>query len=154
MHSTKQTARTAGVLAMVDAIAEAGVTLPGVNGDAAAAASFAGQWSERCKSAATPFQGMRLYELLELGEIPRTEGQLRQADPSDRNLMIQWTHAFRNEIGESANDTELRVDRGLAEMVPIAPIARQRYDLRGHREPSKDIHPTKGQSLNCPSRCF
>src|SRR5580700_12230030 len=36
------------VLAMVDAIAEAGVTLSGVNGDAAAAARFAGQWSERC----------------------------------------------------------------------------------------------------------
>ena len=41
------------VLAIVDAIAEAGVTLAGVNGDAATAASFAGQWSERCKSAAT-----------------------------------------------------------------------------------------------------
>lgn len=60
------------VVAMVDAIAEAGVTLRGVNGDAATAASFAGQWSERCKSAATPFQGMRLYELLELGEVRQT----------------------------------------------------------------------------------
>jgi uncharacterized protein len=29
-------------------------------------------------------------------------------------LIIQWTRAFQNEIGESANDTELRVDRGLA----------------------------------------
>lgn len=102
------------VLAIVDAIAEAGVTLPGVNGDAATAASFAGQWGERCKSAATPFMGMRLYELLELGEVPRNEGQLRQAGPSDRSLMIEWTRAFQNEIGESANDTELRVDRGLA----------------------------------------
>jgi uncharacterized protein len=100
--------------AVVDAIAEAGVSLPGVNGDAATAARFAGQWSERCKAAATPFQGTRLYELLELGEVPRTEGQLRQAGPSDRTLMIQWTRAFQNEIGESANDTELRVDRGLA----------------------------------------
>src|ERR1700720_150374 len=81
-------------LAMVDAIAEAGVTLPGVNGDVAAAATFAGQWSERCKSAATPFQGMRLYELLELREVPRTEGELRQAGPSDRSLMIQWTRSF------------------------------------------------------------
>ena len=35
------------VLAMVDAIAGQGVTLPGINGDAATAASFAGQWSER-----------------------------------------------------------------------------------------------------------
>jgi RimJ/RimL family protein N-acetyltransferase len=102
------------VLAIVDAIAEAGVTLPGVNGDAATAASFAGQWGERRKSAATPLMGMRLYELLELGEVPRTDGQLRQADPSDRGLMIEWTRAFQNEIGESANDTELRVDRGLA----------------------------------------
>jgi predicted GNAT family acetyltransferase len=102
------------VLAIVDAIAEAGATLSGVNGDAATAASFAGQWGERCKSAATPHMGMRLYELLELGEVPRTEGQLRQAGPSDRDLMIQWTRAFQNEIGESANDTELRVDKGLA----------------------------------------
>jgi len=102
------------VLAIVDAIAEAGVPLSGVNGDTATAASFAGQWSERCKSAATPFQGMRLYELLELGEAPPTEGQLRQAASSDRSLLIQWTRAFQKEIGESANDTELRVDSGLA----------------------------------------
>src|SRR5580765_2558089 len=79
------------VLAIVDAIAEAGVTLCGVNGDAATAASFAGQWSERCKSAATPFQGMRLYELLEVGEVRGAEGQLRQAGPRDRSLMILWT---------------------------------------------------------------
>jgi ribosomal protein S18 acetylase RimI-like enzyme len=102
------------VLAIVDAIAEAGITLSGVNGDAATAASFAGQWGERRKSGATPFLGTRLYELLELGEVPRTEGQLRRAGPSDRSLMIQWTRAFQDEIGESANDTELRVDRGLA----------------------------------------
>ena len=102
------------VLALVDAIAEAGISLPGVNGDAATAASFAGQWSERCKAAAVPFQGTRLYELLELAEIPPTEGHLRQAGPRDRSLMILWTRAFQDEIGESANDTELRVDRALA----------------------------------------
>jgi GNAT superfamily N-acetyltransferase len=102
------------VLAIVDAISEAGVTLPGVNGDAATAASFAGQWSERSKSAVKPFQGSRLYELLEVGEVPRTEGHLRQASPEDRSLMILWTRAFQDEIGEPASDTELRVDRGLA----------------------------------------
>ena len=58
------------MLAMVDAIAEAGVTLPGVSGDAATAARFAGQWSERCKSAVKPFQGLRLYELLAVGRVP------------------------------------------------------------------------------------
>ena len=102
------------VVALVDAIAEAGITLPGVNGDAATAASFAGQWSERCKSAAAPFQGMRLYELSELGEAPYTESCLRQAGSADRSLVTLWTRAFQEEIGESANDIELRVDRGLA----------------------------------------
>ena len=102
------------VQALVDAIAEAGVTLPGVNGDAATAANFAGQWSERCKSAAVPFQGTRLYEFLGAGEVPPTEGHLRQAGPRDRSLMILWTRAFQDEIGEPANDTELRVDRALA----------------------------------------
>src|SRR2546430_14277539 len=38
---------------------EAGVTLAGVNGDAATAASLAGQWRERCKTAATPLQRTR-----------------------------------------------------------------------------------------------
>src|ERR1043165_6038017 len=52
-------------MAMADAIAEAGVALPGVFADAATAAAFAGQWSERSKLGATPFLGLRLYELLE-----------------------------------------------------------------------------------------
>jgi predicted GNAT family acetyltransferase len=102
------------VAAMVDAIAEAGVSLPGVNGEAATAASFAGQWTERCKSAATPFQGNRLYELLEVGRAPKVEGNLRQAVSRDRGLMIHWTSAFQAEVGEPADDIELRVDRGLA----------------------------------------
>ena len=86
----------------------------GINGEAATAAIFAGQWSERSKSAATPFQGNRLYELLEIGEVPDIEGKLRQAGPQERSLMILWTRAFQHEIGESGDDTELRVDRELA----------------------------------------
>lgn len=102
------------IVAMVNAIAEANVTLPGVNGEAATAASFAGQWSERCKSAATPFQGNRIYELLEAGEALDIRGKVRQAAPKDRGLMIQWTRAFQTEVGEDASDAELRVDRELA----------------------------------------
>jgi uncharacterized protein len=100
--------------AMADAIADAGIALPGVNGDAATAAIFSGQWSERSKAAATPFQGNRLYEFLELSEVPAIDGTLRNAGPEDRSVMILWTRAFQLEIGESADDTELRVDRALA----------------------------------------
>ncbi len=100
--------------AMADAIVEARVALPGIHGEAATAAMFAGQWSERCKSAATPFQGMRLYELSEIAEAPGVEGRLRQAGPQDRSLMILWTHAFQREVAEPANHIELLVDRYLA----------------------------------------
>jgi uncharacterized protein len=100
--------------AMADAIAEAGVRLPGITADAATAATFAGQWSERSKSAAIPFQGLRLYQLLEIGEVPPTEGRLRPAGTKERGLMVVWTRAFAHEINETDGDAELRVDRGLA----------------------------------------
>ena len=100
--------------AIADAIAERGVALPGVSGEARTAATFAGQWSERTKSPVIPFQGNRLYELLETAEVPNVEGKLRQAGLEERNLMIVWTRAFQHEIGEPADDIDLRVDRGLA----------------------------------------
>ena len=100
-------------IAMANTIAEAGVALPGVNGEARTAATFAGQWSERTKSAAIPFQGNRLYEFLETGEVSNVEGTLRQAGGRERSLMILWSRAFQHEIGESDEDTELRVDKGL-----------------------------------------
>lgn len=100
--------------AMADSIAETGIALPGISGEAGTAAVFAGQWSERLKSAATPFQGIRLYELSKIGEAPDIEGTLRRAGPMERSLMILWTRAFQHEIAEPADDIELHVDRGLA----------------------------------------
>jgi ribosomal protein S18 acetylase RimI-like enzyme len=100
--------------AVAAAIAAAGIALPGVNGDAATAACFAGPWSERSKKGATPFQGNRLYERLEPGEPTRTAGRLRQPEPSERALMIDWTLAFQIEIDESTDGTEQRVEKGLA----------------------------------------
>jgi GNAT superfamily N-acetyltransferase len=99
--------------AMADAIAEAGIALPGINGEAASAATFAGQWSERTKSAAIPFQGNRLYEFLETGEVPSAGGKLRQARLQERSLMILWGRAFQHEVGESLDEIERHVDRGL-----------------------------------------
>jgi uncharacterized protein len=128
------------VSAMVDAITEAGVVLTGVNGEAATAASFAGQWSERCKSAATPFQGLRLYEFLEAREVSPTEGQLRQAGPADRSLMILWSRAFQDEIGESADDIELRVDRGLsAGQLWVWDKNGETMSMAANREPTEGV---------------
>jgi hypothetical protein len=103
------------VEAVAEAIAEVGISLPGVNGDATSAAHFAGHWSEKRKSAITPFEGVRLYEWLEPGERPDVAGRLRPALPIDRSLIIEWTRGFSLEIGEPTGDIEVRVDRQLNE---------------------------------------
>jgi hypothetical protein len=97
------------VIALAKVMSEMGVGLPGVNSEAATAALFAGEWSERRKVA----EGTRLYEFIETSEPLPIEGALRLADPNDRSLVIRWTRSFQEEIGESANDSEVRVDRGL-----------------------------------------
>jgi GNAT superfamily N-acetyltransferase len=106
--------RHEAVTAIVEATVEAGVSLPGVNGEAATAATFAGHWSERRKSGARPFEGNRIYEFLAPEEAPDTMGTLRQAGSRDRDQVIAWMRAFQVEIGEPDDDTELRVDRWLA----------------------------------------
>src|SRR5688572_4324414 len=78
------------VEAMVDAICDAGVALSGVNGEAATAARFAGQWTERHKSAAIPTQGQRLYELVEAPRSSSASGSVRRAATGDRALLLDW----------------------------------------------------------------
>jgi predicted GNAT family acetyltransferase len=90
-----------------------GVTLPGINGEAATAARFAGQWTERSKSAAIPFQGQRLYELRAVLERPASSGRLRQAVPYDRERVIDWVRGFQAEIDERYSEPEALVDRWL-----------------------------------------
>ena len=102
------------VEAMVDTIVDSGVSLPGVNGDAATAASFAGQWTERTKSAAVPVHGLRLYELVELHPIRSVEGALRKAAPADRELLVEWATAFSEEIHEPTHGVAGMVDQWLA----------------------------------------
>jgi len=63
-----------GVRALVDDIVDKGIELPGVTGEAATAASFAGQWAERTRSAGRPEQGQRLYEVEEVVAPRPTRG--------------------------------------------------------------------------------
>ena len=101
------------VESLVDAIAEAGVTFPGVNGEAATAARFAGQWTERKKTPGTPSQGFRLYEVLEVQDQPAISGNLRKAISGDRDQVIAYMRGFDADIGEHRSDVERVVDRRL-----------------------------------------
>ena len=98
------------VEAMVDAISDAGVLLPGINGEAGTAARFAGQWTERHGSAAIPSAGMRLYELGE-PRLLSAPGRMRRANAGDRSLLLQWMDAFHDDIGEPRRDSGPLIDR-------------------------------------------
>ncbi len=102
------------VAAVVDAIVEAGVALPGVIGEAATAARFAGQWTERQGSAAFPIEGQRIYEFAKLPEREVISGRLRKASPNDRDLVVAWMRGFYADVGQVVTDHEPVVERRLA----------------------------------------
>ncbi|MGC9961930.1 MAG: GNAT family N-acetyltransferase [Acidimicrobiales bacterium] len=100
------------------AIAEAalaGGDLPGVTGEAATAAAFAGHWAEICKVAATPVFGQRLYHLGELRLPEGVSGRLRPATRADYPVVEAFTIAFHEYIGEHGFSPAVlasRVDAG------------------------------------------
>jgi predicted GNAT family acetyltransferase len=103
--------RSEAVAGLVEAIVEAGVNLPGVNGEAATTARFAGQWTERRGSAAFPVEGQRIYELVRMPQVTPVGGRMRQASLDDRDLVLAWTHAFFVDVGQDARDLEPVVER-------------------------------------------
>jgi uncharacterized protein len=102
------------VAAVVDAIVEAGVNLPGVIGEAATAARFAGQWTERQGSAAFPVEGQRIYEFAQTPERTMIGGCLRKASANDRDLVVAWMRGFYVDVGQGVGNVEPVVERRLA----------------------------------------
>ncbi len=102
------------LVAVVDSIVDAGIALPGVGGEAAAAARFAGQWTERTKSAATPVMGQRIYEVRSVVPPRPVSGGLRQADSTDRELLVGWVEEFQAQTGEAPSEPVQVVDRRLS----------------------------------------
>lgn len=108
------------VTAIVDAISDSNIALPGVAGEAATAACFAGQWAERNKSPVFPFLGLRLYEATEVNEPTSVRGHFRPAGLDDRELLIDWFVNFSVDIGENtpnANEIELKTRKVTASQI-------------------------------------
>jgi GNAT superfamily N-acetyltransferase len=101
------------VATLVEAIVEAGVDLPGVNGEAGTAARFAGQWTERRGSAAFPVEGHRIYELRQAPQGTPAGGHIRQASLVDLDLVLPWMRDFFADIGEDERGLELMMERRL-----------------------------------------
>lgn len=100
-------------VAMAETISDAGIDLRGVSGEAATTALFAGQWTERHKSAAVPIQGQRIYEMIDRQKIATVSWRFRQADMDDRDLVITWMRDFGMGSGEIERDPTPIVDRRL-----------------------------------------
>ena len=88
------------VAAVVDAIVDQQVLVPGFNADASTAARFAGQWTERTRSAARPIEGQRVYEVEQVIEPTGVSGRLRAATEEDRDDVVAWFEGFAAETGE------------------------------------------------------
>ena len=106
-------AQPAVVDALVEVVADAAPGLPGVMGEAATAARFAGQWAEQRRVAVTPREGQRLYRLTRVCSPDGVPGRLRTAGPDDRRVLVPWAAAFVEETGGHPQHPADIVDRHL-----------------------------------------
>lgn len=101
------------VEAVVDAIADAGIELPGVSGDVATAARFAGAWAHRARTPARPVQGLCIQEMADVAPLVACPGEARQARSDERDLLVEWSGAFAVEAGDVVGDVAAVVERRL-----------------------------------------
>lgn len=83
---------------LVDAVAAEAPDLPGINGEAATTAAFAGAWTERTGGGARVREGQRLYRLDEVTHPSGVEGSLRVATQADLDRVVAWFEAFHREV--------------------------------------------------------
>lgn len=103
------------VAALVESIADRGVALPGVSGEADVASRFAGAWTERTGTAALPTMGLRLYELERAVPPTGVSGALRPATAADHDVLVAWVRAFEDETHDVRTaDIPAAVGRRLA----------------------------------------
>jgi predicted GNAT family acetyltransferase len=125
--------RAAGV------IARSGVPLPGVQGDAATAAAFAGHWAEVSHAVARPVLGARLCRLEQLDDLVEPEatyGRPRRADQKDLSLVTEWFDAFAREVGETRADPAAVARRVAGQQVSLWEAAGRPVCLVARSQPS------------------
>ena len=94
---------------LVESMSADAPDLPGVIGEAATAAAFAGRWCERQRTPGVPVLGMRLHHLFELVPPGGVGGRLRPAAPPDVALATEWVAAFDAETHGGDGDAGPRV---------------------------------------------
>lgn len=91
------------VEALAAAVARQGVGLPGVSGEPATAARFAGRWTELHRVGARPTRGLRISEVEQVKAPVGIEGELRRAQGTERPRLVAWLKRFHEDVGESGS---------------------------------------------------
>ena len=98
--------------ALVERVVADGGGAPGVSGEAATAARFAGQWTEHHGTAAAPDMGLRVYALGELVTPLDVPGALRVAMPEDADVVLELVAGFHRDTREpSVGDDSVHLER-------------------------------------------
>lgn len=101
----------AAVEALVERLSQEVPDLPGVNGEVATVARFAGAWATARSVPAHPEDGQRLYKLGRLRPARDVAGSLRRAAPADVDRIVAWDDAMAAEVELERPVSEDRVER-------------------------------------------
>lgn len=94
--------------ALVTALREAGIAIPGVNGPNEASAAMASAWTQATGQTHTPHTHLRAYELRAVNPLPPVNGLLRTAIEMDKDLVEQWHYDFSMEALGQANRADIQ----------------------------------------------
>ena len=100
--------------ALMPRLLEVDPVLPGVNGPQPAASYLAEAW-RRCAGGTVELgMSQAIYWVAKVNTPPRPPlGRPRPAEPSDRDLLVEWAHAFSRDAGAPAVNVESEIERRL-----------------------------------------
>ncbi len=94
--------------AIVERLTTADPHLPGVNGEARPAATFAELWSRRVRAPAEIERRLRIYVLREVDPPAGISGRMRSAREEDVDLVAKWMRGFHAEAAPNDPPTDPR----------------------------------------------
>lgn len=108
------------VRALAAAIAGSGVVAPGVVGNRPHVDIFAESWARVTGAGVKVEMGQGIFAMSRVEEIGAATGHMREAEPGDRGLLIEWMRAFYEEAapGEPTEFLEDRIDQRLDPDLP------------------------------------
>jgi uncharacterized protein len=88
--------------------------IPRVQGEASAAAAFAGEWTQRHHVSVSAVDSGLLYELGNIEPVATAPGELRLARSEERSLLADWARAFAGDTDTSSDRAENVIDIAIA----------------------------------------